>query len=144
MKILYFLTLIIIQALFTTFNIPDKEIFSARKTETLRADSTNVFAPCGEMIFTSGKKGLFYSEDQGLSWKKQKNFPDVKAVKISSRDTELFVLTDHNGLYYSIDCGKTWETIERVFENEEGMSMSEKSQQTKENIKTGADIPDNN
>ncbi|MBA3898965.1 MAG: exo-alpha-sialidase [Bacteroidetes bacterium] len=129
MKILYFLILIIIQGLFTTFSNPDKDYITETENQSdFITDSTFLYARCGSMLFTSGKKGIFYSDDQGVSWKKQNNFPDVKAVKISSRDTELFVLTDHYGLYYSIDCGKTWETIEQIFEADEGMSMSESNQ----------------
>jgi hypothetical protein len=117
MKLLYFIILIIIQGVLTTFNHP-KEIQIPEPLEdlTTEIDSINDYALCGKYLFTSGKRGLLFSEDKGETWKRQKNFPAVRAVSITSNENELFVLTDYEGLYYSDNCGNSWESIKKDFE----------------------------
>jgi hypothetical protein len=87
------------------------------------ADDALNYAICEGNWFSPAKKGLLVSEDSGKTWKKLSSFPEIKAVKVDAEGTDLRVLTDLYGLYYSCDCGKTWETITEIFENNEEMVL---------------------
>jgi hypothetical protein len=120
MKLVVVIWLGIINAIGMYF-LPEGEIMALEPETGTETDTLNHYAPCGKFLFSSGRRGLFFSEDQGKSWKKHKSFPDIKISRLSSRDTELFVFTTQYGLYYSTDCGNTWETIEQIFPQDEGM-----------------------
>jgi photosystem II stability/assembly factor-like uncharacterized protein len=110
MKILYFLL------------ISHWLIFSGNTEDAAlpNGDSPD-YVSCGNLLFSAAKKGLLVSEDNGQTWKKQTNFPEIRAAKIHAEGFDLFVHADHYGLYYSADCGKTWETISKIFEYDEEM-----------------------
>ena len=77
--------------------------------------SANVTS-CNDMIVTGGKDGGYFSTDKGKSWKKFKTLPEVKVVKIYTRGSEIFALSEKYGMYYSMDCGNTWESVVEIFE----------------------------
>ena len=77
---------------------------------------TNKVTSCNGMIVTGGKDGGYFSTDKGKSWKKFKSLPQVKVVKIYTRGSEIFALSEKYGMYYSMDCGNTWESVVEIFE----------------------------
>jgi photosystem II stability/assembly factor-like uncharacterized protein len=83
-------------------------------------EQINGFAQCKERLFAAGKDGVFISEDKGITWTKSSEIPSVNTLKISVREPEVFILVEKFGLYYSADCGNTWETITKIFETPEG------------------------
>lgn len=55
------------------------------------------------------RKGLFYSEDDGLSWAPRNNgIQCIGITQVTSCGQALFVATDSCGVYKSLDYGETW------------------------------------
>ncbi len=68
------------------------------------------FAEAGTKLFRiHNRKGLFYSEDSGLTWVLMSNgIPCVGLTQVASQGQVLFVSTDSCGVYKSYDYGETW------------------------------------
>jgi photosystem II stability/assembly factor-like uncharacterized protein len=86
----------------------------------LNQEHISGFVECDNKLFAAAKDGIFISDDDGITWNKNENFPAVRALKISAREPEVFILFEKYGLYYSTDCGNTWETITTIFSTPEG------------------------
>jgi photosystem II stability/assembly factor-like uncharacterized protein len=74
-------------------------------TDICQSASGRIFCGIGGLQYP------YYSDDNGVSWKKLTSFPsDMYEIwKLASYGSEIFIATRNHGIYYSPDNGTTWE-----------------------------------
>ena len=111
---------------------------AAKKTENGGAEWVDLVAGPGELnvlsiatdsldpkdIYFGTDRGLYKSEDEGMSWSKLGLAGSVEQVAISPADSTLVYAATSKGVYASSDSGQEWKDISDGIPSQEGRALA--------------------